>query len=76
MAQAGTWAAPLLYARRSAVTRGRFGFALQLKFYQHTGRFPERRSDIPEEVDDGLAEQLATSGSDLQDRLAHLEHCY
>ena len=48
-------------------TRRQLGFALQLKFYQRTGRFPERVSDLPEEAADDLAEQLATSGADLQD---------
>jgi Domain of unknown function (DUF4158) len=48
-------------------TRRQLGFALQLKFYQRTGRFPERVSDLPEEAADDLAEQLATSAADLQD---------
>lgn len=48
-------------------TRSRLGFALQLKFYQHTGRFLERLSDLPEEAADELAEQLVTSAADLQD---------
>ena len=48
-------------------TRSWLGFALQLKFYQHTGRFLERLSDLSEGAADELAEQLATSAADLQD---------
>jgi hypothetical protein len=47
--------------------RRRLGLALQLKFYQRTGRFPERVSDLPEGAVDDLAEQLATSAAGLQD---------
>ena len=48
-------------------TRSRLGLALQLKFYQHTGRFPERLSDLPAEAADALAGQLATSPADLRE---------
>ena len=34
-------------------TRSWLGFALQLKFYQHTGRFLERLSDLSEGAADG-----------------------
>ena len=36
-------------------TRSRLGLALQLKFYQHLGRFPERLSDLPAQAADALA---------------------
>ena len=48
-------------------TGSRLGLALQLKFYQNTGWFPERLSDLPEEAADALAGQLATSPADLRE---------
>ena len=41
----------------------RLGLAVLVKFVQVEGRFPERRSDVPEVVLDYLAEQLGVSPS-------------
>lgn len=47
--------------------RNHLGFCAQLKYYQNTGRFPERRSDIPDTPLHYLNDQLDSSVSDLDD---------
>lgn len=45
---------------------GRFGFAVLLKFFQHAGRFPDARREVPAEMGRHLAEQLAMPLSVLE----------
>ena len=45
---------------------GRFGFAVLLKFFQHAGRFPDSRREVPAEMGRHLAEQLAMPLSVLE----------
>ena len=45
--------------------KGRLGFAVQLKFMQVHGRFPERHDEIDPSVAQGLAAQLGTTADAL-----------
>ena len=47
--------------------RNHLGFISQLKYYQNTGRFPERPSDIPDTPLRYLADQLASTLSPLDE---------
>ena len=46
--------------------KGRLGFAVQLKFMQVYGRFPERHDEIDPLVAQGLAAQLGTTADGLR----------
>jgi len=43
----------------------RLGFALLLKFYTRSGRFPRGRSELPQEAVDFVARQMKVSAGDL-----------
>jgi hypothetical protein len=45
-----------LLANKSGVTR--LGFAVLLKFFQHEGRFPRQRQDVPGVVVEYIASQI------------------
>jgi len=49
----------------SKPARAFLGFAVQLKFFQQYGWFPETHSDVPDNVTGYLAEQLELSTSDV-----------
>lgn len=46
-------------------SHARLGFAVQLKFYRHTGRFADRAADIPAEPVVYLAEQVEAAVADM-----------
>ena len=50
---------------RSINLNNRLGFAVQLKFLEHEGRFPRQRGEIAATVIEFVANQLAVSPSSL-----------
>jgi len=44
---------------KGMVSHNRLGFVILLKFFQHEARFPEDPSEVPKEVIEHLAKQLA-----------------
>jgi len=53
---------PLVAGKRGAT---RLGFALLLKFYTRSGRFPRGRSELPQEAVDFVARQMKVPAGDL-----------
>jgi len=52
-----------LVAGRRAATR--LGFALRLRFYTESGRFPRGRSEIPDSAVEYVARQVGTAASEV-----------
>ncbi len=52
---------------RSINPNNRLGFAVQLKFLEHEGRFPQHRGEIAATVIEFIANPLAVSPSSLRD---------